>query len=126
MYEEIEKVAQSVAIGFDITYDLDYQFGYPVLYNHPTQFNHVVDILSASKGDYFEQLVEIPAVSGSEDFAYYLKEIPGTFYIVGCKPEQVTSPYMNHHPKFKVNEDALIVAAKSLGEIAINRLTATD
>lgn len=33
---------------------------------------------------------------------------------------------MNHHPKFEVNEDALIVAAKSLGEIAINRLTATD
>lgn len=126
MYEEIEKVAQSVAVGFDITYDLDYQFGYPVLYNHPTQTNHVVDILSSSKGDYFEQLVEIPAVSGSEDFAYYLKEIPGTFYIVGCKPEQVTSPYMNHHPKFEVNEDALIVAAKSLGEIAINRLTATD
>ena len=27
MYEEIEKVAQSVAVGFDITYDLDYQFG---------------------------------------------------------------------------------------------------
>lgn len=26
MYEEIEKVAQSVAVGFDITYDLDYQF----------------------------------------------------------------------------------------------------
>lgn len=126
MYEEIEKVAQSVAVGFDITYDLDYQFGYPVLYNHPTQTNHVVDILSASKGDYFEQLVEIPAVSGSEDFAYYLKEIPGTFYIVGCKPEQLASPYMNHHPKFEVNEDALIVAAKSLGEIAINRLTATD
>ncbi|MBN6203537.1 amidohydrolase [Staphylococcus saprophyticus] len=126
MYEEIEKVAQSVAVGFDITYDLDYQFGYPVLYNHPTQTNHVVDILSSSKGDYFEQLVEIPAVSGSEDFAYYLKEIPGTFYIVGCKPEQVTSPYMNHHPKFEVNEDALIVAGKSLGEIAINRLTATD
>lgn len=126
MYEEIEKVAQSVAVGFDVTYDLDYRFGYPVLYNHPTQTNHVADILSESKGDYFEQLIEIPAVSGSEDFAYYLKEIPGTFYIVGCKPEQVTSPYMNHHPKFEVNEDALIVAAKSLGEIAINRMTATD
>ncbi|SCS82514.1 amidohydrolase [Staphylococcus caeli] len=126
MYEEIEKVAQSVAVGFDVTYDLDYQFGYPVLYNHPKQTNHVVDILSASKGDYFEHLVEIPAVSGSEDFAYYLKEIPGTFYIVGCKPEHTETPYMNHHPKFEVNEDALIVAAKSLGEIALNRLMATE
>ena len=33
---------------------------------------------------------------------------------------------MNHHPKFEVNEDALLVAAKAVGEIAINRLSATD
>ncbi|MDN5809197.1 MAG: amidohydrolase [Staphylococcus equorum] len=122
MYEEIEKVAKSVAVGFDITYDLDYQFGYPILYNHPEQTEQVVDILTASKNDYFEHLVEIPAVSGSEDFAYYLKEIPGTFFIVGCKPEGIEEPYMNHHPKFEVNEDALLVAAKAVGEIAINRL----
>lgn len=126
MYEEIEKVAKSVAVGFDITYDLDYQFGYPVLYNHPEQTEQVVDILTASKGDYFEHLVEIPSVSGSEDFAYYLKEIPGSFFIVGCKPEDIEAPYMNHHPKFEVNEDALLVAAKAVGEIAINRLSATD
>ncbi|MDK9866132.1 MULTISPECIES: amidohydrolase [Staphylococcus] len=126
MYEEIEKVAKSVAVGFDITYDLDYQFGYPVLYNHPEQTEQVVDILTASKGDYFEHLVEIPSVSGSEDFAYYLKEIPGSFFIVGCKPEGIEAPYMNHHPKFEVNEDALLVAAKAVGEIAINRLSATD
>lgn len=123
MYEEIDKVAQSVAVGFDVTYDLDYQFGYPVLYNHPEHTQSVADILEKSKGDYYEHLVEIPPVTGSEDFAYYLKEIPGTFYIVGCKPEAVETPYMNHHPKFEVNEDALIVAAKSLGEIAIQRLS---
>ncbi|MDG0819641.1 amidohydrolase [Staphylococcus equorum] len=126
MYEEIEKVAKSVAVGFDVTYDLDYQFGYPVLYNHPAQTEQVVDILTASKGDYFEHLVEIPSVSGSEDFAYYLKEIPGAFFIVSCKPEDIEAPYMNHHPKFEVNEDALLVAAKAVGEIAINRLSATD
>ncbi|CFO29637.1 carboxypeptidase [Staphylococcus aureus] len=31
---------------------------------------------------------------------------------------------MNHNPKFEVNENALLVSAKSLGEIAINRLSA--
>lgn len=122
MYEEIDKVAQSVAVGFDVTYDLDYQFGYPVLYNHPEQTDKVAEILSNSKGDYFQQLVEIPQVTGSEDFAYYLQKIPGSFYIVGSKPEGVTEPYMNHHPKFDVNEDCLQVAAKSLAEITLNRL----
>ncbi|UXV32821.1 M20 metallopeptidase family protein [Mammaliicoccus sciuri] len=122
MYQEIKKIADSVAVGFDIEYDLDYQFGYPVLYNHPEQTDKVAEILSNSKGDYFQQLVEIPQVTGSEDFAYYLQKIPGPFYIVGSKPEGVTEPYMNHHPKFDVNEDCLQVAAKSLGEITLNRL----
>ena len=122
MYQEIKKIADSVAVGFDIEYDLDYQFGYPVLYNHPEQTDKVAEILSNSKGDYFQQLVEIPQVTGSEDFAYYLQKIPGSFYIVGSKPEGVTEPYMNHHPKFEVNEDCLQVAAKSLGEITLNRL----
>ncbi|MEX6216362.1 UNVERIFIED_CONTAM: amidohydrolase [Mammaliicoccus sciuri] len=122
MYQEIKKIADSVAVGFDIEYDLNYQFGYPVLYNHPEQTDKVAEILSNSKGDYFQQLVEIPQVTGSEDFAYYLQKIPGSFYIVGSKPEGVTEPYMNHHPKFDVNEDCLQVAAKSLGEITLNRL----
>ncbi|WP_159315325.1 M20 metallopeptidase family protein [Mammaliicoccus sciuri] len=122
IYQEIKKIADSVAVGFDIEYDLDYQFGYPVLYNHPEQTDKVAEILSNSKGDYFQQLVEIPQVTGSEDFAYYLQKIPGSFYIVDSKPEGVTEPYMNHHPKFDVNEDCLQVAAKSLGEITLNRL----
>ena len=33
--------------------------------------------------------MEIPPVTGSEDFAYYLQKIPGTFYIVGSKPYDV-------------------------------------
>lgn len=122
MYQEIKKIADSIAVGFDIEYDLNYQYGYPVLYNHIEQTEKVAEILSESKGDYFQQLVEIPQVTGSEDFAYYLQKIPGSFYIVGSKPEGVTEPYMNHHPKFDVNEDCMLVAAKSLAEITLNRL----
>ena len=69
IYQEIDKIAQSVALGFDITYDLDYQFGYPVLYNHPTQTDNAANVLAQSKGDYFQHLIEIPQVTGSEDFA---------------------------------------------------------
>ncbi len=122
MYQEIEKIAQSVALGFDVTYDLDYQFGYPVLYNHPTQTDNAAKVLTQSKGDYFQHLIEIPQVTGSEDFAYYLQQIPGTFYFIGSKPYTVDTPYMNHHPKFDVNEDCLLVAAKSLIDITLDRL----
>lgn len=122
MYEEIKKISDSIALGFDVECNLDYHYGYPVLYNHEEQTDKMVDILEKSKGDYFNHLIEIPQASGSEDFAYYLQKIPGTFYIVGSKPENTDTPYMNHHPKFEVNEDCMAVASKSLGEIVLNRL----
>ncbi|GGI39345.1 M20 metallopeptidase family protein [Mammaliicoccus stepanovicii] len=126
MYHEIKKISDSIALGFDVECDLEYNYGYPVLYNHPKETERVANILNNSVGDYFQQLVEIPQVTGSEDFAYYLQKTPGAFYIVGSKPENVDQPYMNHHPKFDVNEDCMLVAAKSLAEITLNRLDSNN
>ncbi len=54
---------------------------------------------------------------GSEDFSYYLEKVPGLFFNIGCKPKGVERAYMNHHPKFDIDEDALLIAAKSVAEI---------
>ena len=47
-----------------------------------------------------------PAMGG-EDFSYFTKEIPGSFYFLGTGNEdkKITSP--NHSPTFSVDEDAL-------------------
>ena len=37
--------------------------------------------------------------------------------IVGCTPKGVEKPYFNHHPKFDIDEDALLVAAKAVGHV---------
>lgn len=43
----------------------------------------------------------------SEDMAYYLKEIPGTFFFLGSNNPQKKIIYPHHHPKFTVDEDVL-------------------
>ncbi|MCI6858160.1 MAG: M20 family metallopeptidase [Eubacterium sp.] len=41
-----------------------------------------------------------------EDFSWYQRKIPGVFAFVGCgKPGQASYP--NHHPKFRIDEEAL-------------------
>ena len=55
--------------------------------------------------------------SASEDFSYYLEKVPGTFFNIGCKPKGVEQAYMNHHPKFDIDEDALLISAKSVAEV---------
>jgi metal-dependent amidase/aminoacylase/carboxypeptidase family protein len=44
---------------------------------------------------------------GGEDFYYYLLHIPGAFVFVWSN-----SPYALHHPKFNLEEDAMLPAAE--------------
>lgn len=55
-----------------------------------------------------------------EDFAYYQEKIPGVFIIVGTGKS-----FAHHHPKFKVNETAIIDCARyfaKLSEYALKQL----
>ena len=121
-YAAIKNQVEGLEKAFGITVDLDYHFNYPVLYNHVEQTRAVSDILKQSEGSYFDEVVEDNTLSGSEDFAYYLMQTPGTFYIVGAKPEGIADPYPNHHPKFEINEESMMICAKSLGEVVLGRM----
>ena len=48
-----------------------------------------------------------------EDFAYYQKEIPGAFIIVGTGLS-----YAHHHPQYKVDENAILNCAKYFARLA--------
>lgn len=122
VHEAMKKVVAGIESTFDVECELDYVYDYPVAYNHPRETQIVEEILTKSKGSYFNEIVYPNPVSGSEDFAYYTEKIPGTFIMVGSKPEGVEEVYMNHHPKFDVNEDSLLVCAKTLGDVALDRL----
>ena len=121
-YAAIKSQVEGLEKAFGVTVDLDYHFNYPVLYNHVEQTRAVRDILKQSEGSYFDEVIEGDTLSGSEDFAYYLKQTPGTFYIVGAKPEGIADPYPNHHPKFEINEESMMICAKSLGEVVLGRM----
>ena len=123
-HEAMKKITEGIERSFDVQCKLDYVYDYPVTYNHPKETRQVEQILDRSKGDYIKESIHPRPASGSEDFAYYLTKTPGTFINVGSKPEGVEIPYPNHHPKFEVHEDALLICAKTLGEVALSRLEA--
>jgi metal-dependent amidase/aminoacylase/carboxypeptidase family protein len=49
---------------------------------------------------------------GMEDFAYYVKEVPGTFIWVGGANPEINATYPHHHPRFDVDERAMINIGK--------------
>ncbi len=114
---EIHRIVSGIELEFGVTCELTYTADYPPLYNDPKITEEVVSILKKSDDPDIKEVVEFPVFSGSEDFSYYLEKVPGVFFNIGCKPKGVEKAFMNHHPKFDIDEDALLVSAKSVAEV---------
>ncbi|MGE7592216.1 M20 family metallopeptidase [Peribacillus frigoritolerans] len=113
---EFKRILAGLAQEFDITYDLIYSHDYPVLVNDKAMTELVVNGIEKAEIPEIKALVETPPMSGSEDFAYYLQKIPGSMFYVGAKPDD-GPVYPHHHPKFVINEDSLIIAAKAMAAV---------
>lgn len=122
IHDEMVKILNGLETSFGVTCDLEYIYDYPVLYNDPEKTQAVEEILKNSKGGHIKNVAHHDPASGSEDFSYYLQKTPGTFINIGAKPEGVEKPYINHHPKFDIDEKSLLVSAKVLGEVVLSRL----
>jgi len=116
--EEIEKVIKGTCYASDCTYDYLYDRGYPAVVNHDEETDFLVSSAKLVKD--IQSIQEAEPEMGGEDFAYYLQHVKGTFFFTGAKPDGVETPYPHHHPKFDINEKALLIAAKTLGSAAVN------
>lgn len=112
---EVEGIVKGMEAEFGVQCELTYTSDYPPLYNNPEVTAGVKASLEGALDPDIKQVVEYPMMSPSDDFAYYLEKIPGCYFYIGCTPKGVEKPYFNHNPKFDMDEDALIVAAKSVG-----------
>ncbi|XP_044489601.1 IAA-amino acid hydrolase ILR1-like 2 [Mangifera indica] len=59
-----------------------------------------------------EEKVEVaPCFTGSEDFAFYLNEVPGSFLFLGIRNEEAGAIYPPHSPYFFVDEDVFPIGS---------------
>lgn len=115
--KEIHRLVEGIETEFGVECELTYTADYPPLYNDPEMTAIVKESLVETHDPDITKVIEFPKFSGSEDFAYYAEKVPSTFFFIGCKPKGVEEAYFNHHPKFDIDEDALLVAAKAVGQV---------
>ena len=114
---EVKRLVRGLEEEFDVSCELTYTPDYPPLYNNPELTEKVsVALLNANVKEITE-VIEVPPMAPSEDFAYYAEKFPACFFYIGCTPKGVEKPFFNHHPKFDIDEDALLVAAKAVGQV---------
>jgi amidohydrolase len=91
--------------------------GYPAVVNDPASAAHVAEIADRLFGA--DNVVECPPVAAAEDFAYFLREVPGAFAFLGAGNVErgITAPH--HSPSFDIDESVLPLGARLLAEIAL-------
>lgn len=114
--KEMERVIHGTCIANDCTYDFNYERGYNAVVNHETETNFLKNVAEQVTG--VMEVRESEQHMGGEDFAYYLEKVPGTFFFTGAEPKGEVFPH--HHPKFDFDENAMLIAAKTLGAAVID------
>lgn len=115
--KEIERVVKGTCYTSDSSYDYLFDRGYPAVVNHGEETDFLIDCAKSVPN--VNNIEETEPQMGGEDFAYYLQHVKGTFFFTGARPENVPVAYPHHHPKFDIDEKALLVAAKTLGTAAL-------
>ncbi|MBM81423.1 MAG: peptidase M20 [Planctomycetaceae bacterium] len=78
---------------------------YPPTINDGELWGRVQDFAEPLIGG--DNIHEIEAVMGGEDFAFYTERIPGVFVALGIRNEELGTIHSVHNPLFKVDESVL-------------------
>ncbi|WP_342304037.1 amidohydrolase [Methanolobus sp. ZRKC5] len=101
------------------SYELEVYRGYPVLFNDPL-FTEAASKLLKMKFPIVN--THVNAIFGAEDFAYYLKKVPGMYAIIGTRNMEKGIVEGNHSASFDIDEDVLITGVELLSSIALDFL----
>lgn len=116
----IEQVIASTCSMFGADYELHYKLGYPPVVNDPAEVRRFTRVAADLFGA--EKVRQTELIMAGEDFSYYLQQVPGCFVFVGAGNAEklITAPH--HHPRFDIDEEAMLHAARVLAGLCLDRL----
>lgn len=117
----MEEIARGTTSGMRAKCEYEYVFGYPPLINDEEFTKEFVK--SAQKILIEDQIIEIKKpLMGGEDMAYFLNEVPGTFFFL-CNPMEIDEEIHPHHnSKFALDEKYFKTGAAVLIQATIDWL----
>ncbi|MCG8709768.1 amidohydrolase [Brenneria sp. 4F2] len=111
--ELIEQRMRQIVVGIAATFGAEIEFiwhaGPPSVINTAQWVDFALKV--ASEEGFEARRIEASPIG--EDFAFYQQNLPGTFMMVGSG-----GPYALHHPRFSVDDAALLPTAHYLYQVA--------
>jgi amidohydrolase len=104
------KYAETLAINSGSLVDFQIIRGYPFLENNEELTSEIQAKATIQLGE--GNVEALPIRLTAEDFSYYTQEVPATFFRLGVRNESKGIVYGVHHPKFDIEEIAMITGVE--------------
>lgn len=113
----VREVLEGTAAAAGCRLDYTLSPGYPAVVNDPDAALRVRRHAALVVGE--TNVVEPAPMAAAEDFAYFLRQVPGAFAFIGAGnvARGITAPH--HAPQFDIDESALPIGAELLVRIAL-------
>ncbi len=117
IHEKIELTATSIAASSGAVAEVDIQIGVPVTYNDIELTKQMVPSLMKVAGE--ENVHNVPAVTGAEDFSFFANRVPSLFFFTGGKAPG-SEAFPHHTPDFYIDESGLLTGVKAITTVAVD------
>ena len=115
--QRLGEVCEATCRLFGATAEFTYTDGYPPLLNDASSVDLVSRAAARELGA--DQVHTTAPVMGGEDFAYYLRRVPGAFAMLGIGDGR---PYPHHNARFDIDENVLPVGVRLMTAVALEMM----
>jgi amidohydrolase len=103
-------------------YELKIVEGYPPMNNDPQVVAQIKSVIGELIG--MDKISEPEPEMGSEDFGFFMRDIPGAMFMLGCEIEGDTRRH--HDARFDINEECLPIGAAIMAQSALKFLSSDE
>jgi amidohydrolase len=120
IHEKIKLTATKIAESAGATAEVNILTDTPVTYNDPALTTRMLPSLNRAAGA--DHVINMHAVTGAEDFAFFQQKVPGLFFFVGAMPlDADPKKTASHHtPDFFIDEKAFITGVKAMLNLTVD------
>ncbi len=120
IHERIRRTAKGIAESAGAQAEVKIDLGYDVTVNDQALTAKMQSTMERVAGA--DKVLNIPPITGSEDFSFLAGEAPGLFFFLGATPEDVPlSKATGHHtPEFFVDEQSFLLGVRALCHLTMD------
>ncbi len=118
--DRMKEMVPAIAKSYRAEATIEIEKGYPITFNDVDLTKKVLPTLQRVAGT--NNVKEIKAITGAEDFSFFQKEVPGFYFFLGGKTVGNNNPYPHHTPDFIIDEKGMQLGVETITNLALDFL----